>query len=518
MEEILAHVSAPARRKDDDLYRMQSEAYMTFEPRKRIRLLHTEMPTVTFTQQHRNVYNTGTSGSTMLLEVSASAEVRNERSNLGATSISKEIARKITAIEHHRKPVGDLNLSPTSSRQHLTTLRKENNSPIYFDDTQDAMQDIESQLFPGPSGFKANQKSSGSHVSKDTRESLSPISYLDKGPIATTDELLDSSRMSTQSQDYGIDHSKPIDRAASSGDMTSQLPLSLGLGIIESVPHSMLQENISQSIQPDLMDEQTEFLHSANLRDKDRGSMHAMHNAKILLESEVEAMALPVIHTSTRVHVEVVSSCASQYGFVDADTSEERASLMCKSSLVLNPTTMSGSRADMNVFETLPISVISPLPSTSKPPGPGEQDKAPWPPCATRQLEDLRDQPNLLTVYQPSCINGDVDMSLPGLRGYWTFETFSWDVELQLNFWKRLIDFVSKGHGSDMRIRRGRTQPDIEDASVYELGCVDVWCWAGLAVHIYRLLYVLSDGQIKHSGAKWFTGPGNVLTITVAPR
>ncbi|TAQ86106.1 hypothetical protein B7494_g5581 [Chlorociboria aeruginascens] len=115
----------------------------------------------------------------------------------------------------------------------------------------------------------------------------------------------------------------------------------------------------------------------------------------------------------------------------------------------------------------------------------------------TTPLIEISQKMPLYSHFRPSSQTRELR---PLERGYWAIDSSSWDLQLRKSFWYVLYDFIGRG------------------AAGWGVWCTRdgdftgfrVFCWGGIAGHIYLLLHMASASKIKRKGATWISGDGEV--------
>lgn len=96
-------------------------------------------------------------------------------------------------------------------------------------------------------------------------------------------------------------------------------------------------------------------------------------------------------------------------------------------------------------------------------------------------------------------------------RGHWLLPSSgisTWSVNLQLDFWNFLGQFISSGNGGwGLWCAREACHDDCQSS----LGTVRVYCWGEVVKHVYLLLYTASQSKVRKLGLQWVDGNGNIV-------
>jgi len=91
----------------------------------------------------------------------------------------------------------------------------------------------------------------------------------------------------------------------------------------------------------------------------------------------------------------------------------------------------------------------------------------------------------------------------PMERGHWHLNCQSFDAQLRMRCWEKLGGYVSSGLGG-----WGVSCHRDEDWTTMKL-----YCWGNMVDHLYLLLYCFSENKIKGTGACWKGGDGQDIII-----
>lgn len=95
-------------------------------------------------------------------------------------------------------------------------------------------------------------------------------------------------------------------------------------------------------------------------------------------------------------------------------------------------------------------------------------------------------------------------------RGYWSVSTQEWQEGFSTRVWNFLAIYVGGGRaGWGVWARREEAANCLDSMDGYEE--LRVYCWGEVVGHIYLLLYLASEREIKGKGARWVDGEGKVI-------
>lgn len=91
----------------------------------------------------------------------------------------------------------------------------------------------------------------------------------------------------------------------------------------------------------------------------------------------------------------------------------------------------------------------------------------------------------------------------PTERGYWLLDCSAWGAALRRDCWAFLANYVCTGAGGwGLRCSR--------DPGFLRLRA---YCWGAAVPHVYRLLYLAAQREIKFTGASWVDGEGETVIV-----
>ncbi|KAF2723124.1 hypothetical protein K431DRAFT_283293 [Polychaeton citri CBS 116435] len=146
-------------------------------------------------------------------------------------------------------------------------------------------------------------------------------------------------------------------------------------------------------------------------------------------------------------------------------------------------------------LKNLPRDVIAPPPKTSI---------NPFVTYVTETFRFLAESSAVKNRYTPVLVKREINTHE---RGHWLVDTSTWGLELQLEFWNFLTEYVTNGStGSALFVARiSYDEVSGKDVAIDTdgLGDVQVFCSGEIVKHTYLLLYLASNGRVRHTGMKW---------------
>ena len=128
---------------------------------------------------------------------------------------------------------------------------------------------------------------------------------------------------------------------------------------------------------------------------------------------------------------------------------------------------------------------------------------------------DLHIKPEELITPGLYRLGRDVDISLrfrpkeqtrelrPYERGYWLLDCSSWEPRLKRAAWAFLANYIGVGiAGWGVWCKR---DPEFTELRAY--------CWGSVAAHIYYVLWMSSQREIKFTGSSWIDGEGSAVIV-----
>ncbi len=148
-------------------------------------------------------------------------------------------------------------------------------------------------------------------------------------------------------------------------------------------------------------------------------------------------------------------------------------------------------------------------PNEIHPPPPRTSSWGPKPPLLiTPAFQLLAVQLELPLRYRPKCQTRPLrDLE----RGYWAVETEHWPNAVRDQAWVALGAYLGQGRaGWGVWAVRGDVWKNVAGEGG-EQPWLRVYCWGGVAGHVYLLLYLVSQRRVKGTGASWVDGGGEVV-------
>jgi len=218
-----------------------------------------------------------------------------------------------------------------------------------------------------------------------------------------------------------------------------------------------------------------------------------------------EARCKPDITRSDRYHVPLTPSGKSIILSPARPTSQ--TSPLHKRLKIEVPATIT-KPAQRKTSKPLPLPRITP--QEIHPPPPRTSSWGPKPPqIITPALQHLAVQLELPRRYRPA----SQTRPLRNLeRGYWVVSTATWPSAVREQAWAALGAYLGQGKAGwgvwGVNCSSGGENEGREGGGHLWLR---VYCWGGVAGHVYLLLYLVSQRRIKETGARWVDGGGEVV-------
>jgi hypothetical protein len=97
-------------------------------------------------------------------------------------------------------------------------------------------------------------------------------------------------------------------------------------------------------------------------------------------------------------------------------------------------------------------------------------------------------------------------------RGFWAVSMATWPLTTREQAWLALSAYVGQGKaGWGVWAVRCSSGGEDEGGERGEQTGLRVYCWGGVAGHVYLLLYLVSQRRVKGTGARWVDGGGEVV-------
>jgi hypothetical protein len=130
------------------------------------------------------------------------------------------------------------------------------------------------------------------------------------------------------------------------------------------------------------------------------------------------------------------------------------------------------------------------------------------PPLITPALQLLATQLELPLRYRPYSQTRPLRILE---RGFWAVETATWPSTLKEQAWAALGAYLVQGKAGwgVWAVKSGEGKALVGEGG--EHAGLRVYCWGGVAGHVYLLLYLVSQRRVKGTGARWLDGGGEVV-------
>ncbi|KAF2480381.1 hypothetical protein BDY17DRAFT_301650 [Neohortaea acidophila] len=131
----------------------------------------------------------------------------------------------------------------------------------------------------------------------------------------------------------------------------------------------------------------------------------------------------------------------------------------------------------------------------------------------TEALQSLADSPTIGHKYAPVSVTRAIR---PLERGYWLVDCSSWQLSAQIDFWQFLERTIHRG-SLGWGVWCTREDEGLANAEKGgSIGIIKVFCWGEIVKHVFLLLYVASNSQVKKLGLSWIDAEGT--TVVQMPR
>jgi hypothetical protein len=442
--ELLVHISTPATRQNDDLYRSLAGAYLEFEPYQS----HAEdsqkhdvsSQLATSPLNDRTVPNKGSSftGSINTSILSTSKD------SYGSfpSHLSSDGTPKGYAISPY-DGVAEDDFAPTSSR--LARLER-------------LHQNWKAQATP---------KSSSASKQWSTKDGPSSPEDADTAFIEDTQTAVQA--LQSQLQDsFSMVYEDTSEDESDAGDATQESPLS------PVEPAERTTVTAAEKSVPPRTKASAEVL-----------TADVNHHESTPLEEASPAKVRVLVSSSP--HSEPSSVVPEQQEALRANDATKPSSSIAQHNTSDNNSVDETDKVEQVVdFTDFPEMVVSPKPNISI------ESPETWPSQMTDYLAAIKTQ-------NPTRFNPMKKLRDPvyNERGYWAVECSTWPAQLQKELWNRVCEPLLDGRlgWATMLYRKSDSSKT--------LGTVQLFSWGELAEHMWLLLWLCSNGRTSGAGLKW---------------
>jgi hypothetical protein len=442
--ELLVHISTPATRQNDNLYRSLASAYLDFEPYQShaegLQQHDVSSQLATSPLNDRTVPNKGNSftGSINTSILSTSKDSYGSfPSHLSSNGTPKGYAgasyngvaeddfaptpsrlARLERLHQNWKAQATPRLSAASKQWSTKDVPSspEDADTAFIEDTQTAVQALQSQL-----------QDSFSMVYEDTSEDESDV-----------------------------------------GDATEEFPLS------PVEPAERMTVTAAEKLVPPCAMASPEIL-----------TADVNHHESTLLEESSPAKVRALVSSSP--HSESSSVVAEQQESLRANDPTKPSSAIAQHNASDNNSVDETDKVEQAVdFTDFPEMVVSPQPKISI------ESPETWPSQMTDYLAAIKTK-------NPTRFNPIKKLRVPvyNERGYWAIDCSTWPAQVQKELWNRVCEPLLDGRlGWATILYR-------ESDSSETLGTIRLFSWGELAEHMWLLLWLCSNGRTSGAGLKW---------------
>lgn len=573
MKEILIHISAPTSRKDDERYRRLAEAYDAFEPAT---VPHCTARTDQFfgvnasdafaATSPRHVHGTPANPDTLhhrgVAEERPSAHLANDTPRVKETPVASGFVEPAQIIPASRKssakgkrlelyaqaPDFGSFMSTSSSRTPIQQLHElewrflqqqrssveryasgqpkgstpgKGPHPLFIEDTQEALAVLEdhvdsSSFGSWPSSSPAEspimQKSSTrSHFSIDPQspeisrtgqhaEVQAPETPLVPSTWAPPPRTTSMDSMSSQMpEDYSLSNSQ----SASLRTPENSGPILTGRAGLDG---SLDAGSSQQSWQKSSTYKPSSLIGQARPGQTTRETSQRPQSSTQDI-SELTQMHAP--SSDDKRPSQASTQDVSEHVQTDGRSDESHIQMTQDASAVEHTTAVSKQvhQPQGLDFASLPLQLLPKTPSAEKKRRFNE---------VTSMLELYVEKASIARHYKPASVSRRVG---DGERGCWMFDTSSWEVRHQHEFWTRMQYLLGAGYFGDVWLQRNIPKDWRSGGSDGDegkrLGVVWLFCWGQVVPYMWVVLLVESNREIRKSKARWTVGPMEALEVVV---
>lgn len=468
--QLLAHISAPSGRSDDDRYKAQAAAYLNSFARQTSKVTRTA---VVYPETQGPAQNSHFHGSQD--EDSRTIGLADSRDS---TTFIDDTQLAYAALES-QLPSSSLAGPKSSAKRRISERRSDGH--------------VENTKLVSSSRFLAqNPNVLSSHGSKRRRGNGSQPSSSDKdlvprapgdpNPPAGGEQGQDTERRSS------LANARNQNETLNTHDSTSELPTSYSLSEVIS----------------------------GSLKERQQLSERSSSDPGPQLDALIAKSLLP-----TKLRGQQSSSAETASDEVRSNTARRRQPAATEPSKEATKASQGPSEATLAAVKSLSSSIFPPKAETSI---------AGFKSHISLAMEHLAQESVIRECYKPVTVSRHLS---PLERGHWRIECSSWPLEEQISFWRSLEDAIGSGRAGwgvwctrgpvvqckdDGTIAAG-SLPSSSTSEAATIGPIRVYCWGEVAKHVYLTLYVASKSRVRrlHVGLQWIDSEGLVV-IQMSPR
>ncbi|KAI4647868.1 hypothetical protein J4E93_004279 [Alternaria ventricosa] len=453
--ELLVHISVPATRQNDQLYRSLADAYLDFRPhRKNVEQTPQHDVSSQFATSRVSDPSPPNKGSSFRGSISTSILSTNKDSYGSFPSHLSSDEHPKGYVGASSDNVGEDDFAPTSSR--LARLER-------------IHQNWKAQATP---------KSSAASKRRSIKDVLSSPEDADTAFIEDTQaavqalqsQLQDSFSMTSENTSEDESDAMGVTQEASSSSA-------------EPAEHTI----VATAEEPDAPS--TTSSPQVPTASVDRRESPCMEVASDTVEAKTPASPEVHLESSSVVLTQQESFRSSNAPKPISPSAEDNASENNRVQEIDN----SGPPID---FTDYPETVESP------PPKIGVESPKIWPPQVTPYLTALKEQ--YPGKFKPIGKSRD---PVGNERGHWLIDLSTWPAQAQKDLWDGVCEPLKDGRlswGANIYREKGTSET---------LGSVQLFSWGELAEHMWLLLWVCSKGKIAGAGLKWKAGRDVILVM-----
>jgi hypothetical protein len=553
--ELLVHISTPATRQNDQLYRSLADAYLDFESYRRQSHAYGSQQA----QHHVSSRSTGTpriSGDEVVPNAGSSSFSGNLNASIISTS-KDSYGSFPSYLSSDGRSSGDDDVEedefpPTSSRlvrlEHIHRNWKAHTTPkpsavskqrstkdapsspedvdtAFIEDTQAAAQALQSQM---PDSFEMgfedtyeDDESDDDEIGNETQgaaledaepaEELPQSQLQDSSPMIYEDTDEDDEVARIFTQEVPLSPAKPDERTT---DITTEESIPPRATSSSKVPAAVVNRRKSTRLEEagrTARSKTSGFSAPGTPKPHQKSSAVAPEQLESLHSNDaLKAVASPKVSTA-------VAKRRRSRRLEETSAAVVRASDPSKSQLEFSsavPGQQEGSRLNMTSKPTVSTTQHNTSESNSE----HESNKhdqfidftkfpfsvlAPEPKIGITSPGTLPSQitPYLATIKTQSPTQFKPIKKLrspaPDTRGWWSIDCSQWPAQTQKDFWDAICELLTDG-------RLGWATSLHREIGAQTLGEIRLYCWGELVEHMWLVLWLCSKGEVEGAGLKWF--------------
>jgi hypothetical protein len=537
IDELLVHISTPATRQNDELYRSLADAYVNFEPHRTHpdisqppRQLEAHPPTASVNGQAtllRGSFQHGTAGSSFLS--TSKDSYGSFPSHLSSDGHSKGHG-KTDGYDEAEDESEDESI-PTSSR--LAKLDR-------------VHQNWKEQTTPRSSGQRPAKQVLSSPLSadttfiEDTQLGAQALQSQLQDAYSSTDEDTSGDEWDDGDDAQGplVPSVKPVERNYPSTGALSMLACSTATSASSRAPLALLKAPLAPTKADQALLGATPK--SSTVTKERSKEVSALASTKAIPKSSnvvnqrreslrlVTASSMVVTATPARFTAAPESSGSIAQPLASLPSSNSRSTVQisassCLTAALKHSNVTTKPRRSLQVADLSTQSVSEAHSKVNSDKGADHKYDPAHAIDFTKHPVDAFPPEPKISVAQPGALPSQITKHLAAIkkqnptrfkpskkrytpkaddRGYWAIHCSPWSEKLQQEFWATMCEQITAG-----RIGWGATLHR-DAGSSRSLGQIRLYCWGEVVEHMWLVLWLCSRGKVVDSGLKWYDADG----------